>query len=157
MCIPCHPSEPVVGSLSSMSLPLRVASFASPNSSVFIFTICSVGTLASSAFHALGGVPDIRNVPNKLSAYDFVGCIGHVVVNGYLLDVAMPTKSHALESDCVKPTAPTKSPLLTQSCVLCNGVDANVCDYVLRRLPQSCSEGERLYMLQLNTVCLGGW
>ena len=109
--------------------------------------LCSNHTLGpeSSAFHALGGVPNIREVPNRLSAYDFVGCIGHVVVNGYLLDVAMPTKSHAMESSCDKWMSPTVSvlPLLTSSCIVCNNVDVGVCNYVLGRLPQTCSQGER--------------
>ena len=99
----------------------------------------------SPTFLALGGVPDIREVPNQLSAYDFIGCIGHVVVSGYLLNVATPTKSRAIESGCMKqPTAtPPVLPLLTSSCVVCSDVDVGVCDYVLQRLPQSCSQGER--------------
>lgn len=98
---------------------------------------------AESTFLALGGIPDIQEVPNRLSVYDFVGCIGHVVVNGYLLDVAMPTKSNALESGCVMRTiAPTSALLLDSSCVVCEDVDVDVCEYVLGRVPQACSQGE---------------
>ena len=112
----------------------------------------------SPTFLALGGIPDIQEVFNRLSVYDFVGCIGHVVVNGYLLDVAMPTKSNALESGCAMQTIPpTSAPLLDSSCVVCEGVDVGICDYVLGRVPQACSQGEMALPQPVRVHVLDSW
>ena len=104
------------------------------------------GPLDARSYQVLGGVSDISKVQlSKLSAFDFFGCIGHIVLNNKLLDLSKSATSSSNFKVGCDPATP--SLLSASHCVDCDGISSSTCSYVKSRLLGTCTEGSSVVML----------
>jgi hypothetical protein len=102
----------------------------------------STSPLDNQSYQVLGGVRNIATVPlSQLSAYDFVGCIGNVVVNNKLVVLSTPEDHYGWQLGC---DSATSSPLSMSQCVVCDNVPASLCSYIRSRVSSSCMQDSLL-------------
>ena len=83
----------------------------------------------------------------NLRYYDFIGCLGNIAWNNQA--VTIPEGSYTASNQC-DPSMNTisPSPLSSVSCVSCQNILVETCEYVSDRLASSCSNGENELLLQ---------
>ena len=104
------------------------------------------GPLDGRSYQVFGGISDISKTQlSKLSAFDFFGCIGYVVLNNKLLDLSRAsTSSRNFKIGC-DPATP--SLLSSSHCVACDDVSNSACSYVKSRLSGTCTKGSSVFVV----------